>query len=151
MPTQGSWRPLVRSSISAPLSSMDRRGVRMEEVGLNATRATIGWPVEMPPSVAAGVGWIGTGDRHCRCRISSAFSSPLSAPRVAKPSPISTPFEALIDIIALGDLGVQLPVDRRAPAGRDAGRLNLDDGAGEEPACARFQVGLPGLNQAIRN
>ena len=29
---------------------MVRRGERIDEVGLTAKRATIGWPVEMPPS-----------------------------------------------------------------------------------------------------
>ena len=33
MPTQGSWRPLVISSISSPFRLMVRRGVRIELVG----------------------------------------------------------------------------------------------------------------------
>ena len=40
---------MVRMSVSAPLRSMVWRGDRIEEVGLTAKRATIGWPVEMPP------------------------------------------------------------------------------------------------------
>jgi hypothetical protein len=49
MPTHGSWRPLVTISVSAPCLSIVWRGVRIDEVGLTANRATIDWPVEMPP------------------------------------------------------------------------------------------------------
>ncbi len=49
MPTQGSWRPLVEISVSLPKRSMVRRGVRIDDVGFTAKRATIGWPEEMPP------------------------------------------------------------------------------------------------------
>src|ERR1700722_1631653 len=51
MPTQGSCRPLVTISLSAPERSMVLRGERIEDVGLTAKRATIGWPVDMPPNM----------------------------------------------------------------------------------------------------
>ena len=77
---------------------MSRRGLRIELVGLTANRQTMSWPVEMPPRIPPA--WF---DRNAtlpsRIRISSAFSSPLSA-AAAKPAPISTPLTALIDIIA---------------------------------------------------
>ena len=51
MPTQGSCRPLVTISVSSPARSIVLRGVRIEEVGFTAKRATIGWPVEIPPRI----------------------------------------------------------------------------------------------------
>ena len=107
MPTHGSWRPLVTISVSAPLLSMVRRGVRIDEVGLNATRATTGWPLEMPPRMPPA--WF---DRKLGpvlpMRISSAFSSPDRAAE-ANPSPISTPLAALIDISAAASSASSLP------------------------------------------
>ena len=38
-------------SISGPPRSTVWRGVRIEQVGLTANRATMGWPVEMPPRI----------------------------------------------------------------------------------------------------
>ena len=49
MPTQGSWRPWVTMSVSLPKRSTVLRGLRIEEVGLTAKRATTACPVEMPP------------------------------------------------------------------------------------------------------
>src|ERR1700742_2792566 len=49
MPTQGSCRPLVKISVSPPLRSTVRRGVRIDDVGFTAKRTTTGCPVEMPP------------------------------------------------------------------------------------------------------
>src|SRR3984957_18230378 len=76
MPTQGSWRPLVTISTSAPDLSIVLRGLRMEEVGLTAKRATTGWPVEMPPNMPPA--WLARniGVPCLPMRISSAFSSP---------------------------------------------------------------------------
>src|SRR4030095_10872780 len=49
MPTHGSWRPLTETSVFVPFLSTVSRGVRIEEVGFTAKRATTGCPVEMPP------------------------------------------------------------------------------------------------------
>ena len=98
MPTQGSWRPLVMMSVSAPGRSTVWRGDRIDEVGFTAKRTTTGWPVEMPPSTPPAL-----LERKrvplLPVRISSAFSSPDNS-AAPKPAPISTPFTALIDIIA---------------------------------------------------
>ncbi len=51
MPTQGSWRPLVEISVLFPLTSIVLRGLKIEEVGFTAKRATIGCPVEIPPNI----------------------------------------------------------------------------------------------------
>src|SRR4030081_2829032 len=50
MPTQGSWRPFVVMSVSAPLRSTVRRGDRIDDVGLTANRA----PTGRAGAVAAG-------------------------------------------------------------------------------------------------
>ena len=44
MPTQGSCRPFVITSTFFPSRSIDWRGVRIDDVGLIATRTTIFWP-----------------------------------------------------------------------------------------------------------
>ena len=44
MPTQGSCRPLVETSISSPARLIVRRGLRIDDVGLTAKRTTIGVP-----------------------------------------------------------------------------------------------------------
>jgi hypothetical protein len=98
MPTQGSWRPLVTISVSSPVTVMVRRGVRIEEVGLTAKRATISWPVEMPPRMPPA--WFEEKrGPSLPIAISSAFSVPVRV-AAAMPAPISTPLTALIDISA---------------------------------------------------
>jgi hypothetical protein len=98
MPTQGSWRPFVNISVSAPWRSTVRRGCRIDEVGFTAKRTTTGCPVEMPPKMPPE--WL---DKKrvpsLPVRISSAFSSPVNS-AAPKPAPISTPFTALMVIIA---------------------------------------------------
>ena len=69
----GSCRPFVTTSTSRPKRSKDWRGVRIEEVGLTAKRATKSWPEEIPPKTPPA--WLAknwglpSGPR----RISSAF------------------------------------------------------------------------------
>ena len=92
-----------------------RRGLRIEDVGFTAKRATTGWPVEMPPRMPPA--WLdrNSGRPSLPMRISSAFSSPVSA--AAR--------EAVADLDALdrvdahqrgGEVGIELAVDRRARA-----------------------------------
>ena len=142
MPTQGSWRPLVEISVSAPFWSIVGTGVRIDEVGLKPTRTTTGWPVEMPPTMPPA--WL---DRKCGrpsgpARIASAFSSPLQ-PRGA---------EAVADLDALhrvdrhaggGQLRVELGIERRPPAGGHAGRHAFDDRAERAAVLAR------GIDQSL--
>ena len=125
MPTQGSWRPLVETSTSSPARLIVRRGVRIDEVGLTAKRATTGWPVEMPPRMPPALLERNTGRPSLPMRISSAFSSPVSA----------RGGEAVADLDALdgvdrhqrrGDVLVELAVDRRAEPGRHALGDDLD-------------------------
>ena len=98
IPTQGSWRPLVISSISSPCRLMVRRGVVIELVGLTENRTTIGCPVLIPPRMPPA--WFDSySGPSAPMTISSAFASPVRV-AAAMPSPISTPFTALIDIIA---------------------------------------------------
>jgi hypothetical protein len=47
----GSWRPLVASWVASPSRVIVSCAVRIELVGLNATRTTTGCPVEMPPAI----------------------------------------------------------------------------------------------------
>src|SRR3546814_9976437 len=99
MPTQGSWRPLVEMSVSSPATDTVRRVLRIELVGFTAKRTTTSWPVEMPPSTPPAL-LERKRTLPSSMRISSAFSSPESA-AAAKPAPISTPFTALMPIIAV--------------------------------------------------
>src|SRR5439155_1056904 len=94
MPTQGSWRPVVCTVVGSPLRSMERRGRRMLEVGLSAMLTRMSWPVEMPPSVPPAL-----FERKPRGVSSSPCSEPFCS-IAAKPAPISTPFTALMPIIA---------------------------------------------------
>ena len=94
-----SGRPFVTISVSLPSTSMVRRGCRIDDVGFTAKRTTTGWPVEMPPRMPPAWFERKRGRPSFPARISSAFSSPERA-AAAKPSPISTPFTALMLIIA---------------------------------------------------
>ena len=74
-------------------------------------------------------GWTrNSGAPSLPMRISSALSSPDRA-AAAKPAPISTPFTALIDMNARGEVRIELAVDRRTPSGRHAFGDDLDDRA----------------------
>ncbi len=94
MPTHGSWRPRVSTTVAAPARSIERRGVRIELVGLIAIETVMSWPVEMPPSTPPAL---------LLAKPSGVSSSPWLVPRcatAAKPAPISTPLTALMPIIA---------------------------------------------------
>ena len=137
MPTQGSWRPVVTTSTALPSTSTLRAGRRRLEVGLNAIDTMTSWPVEMPPSMPPA--WL---DRKPSGVISSRCSLPLLRD-AAKPAPISTPLTALIPIIARGDVGVELAVDRLAPARRHAVGDHVDARADRVAGLAqRVHVGL---------
>ena len=107
MPTQGSCRPLVAISAFSPRIVTVRRGTGIELVGLTANRTTMSWPVEIPPRTPPA--WF---DRNAgspaSIRISSAFSSPVSA-AAPNPAPISTPLTALMLIIAAARSASSLP------------------------------------------
>ena len=94
MPTQGSWRPKVSTITGLPSLSIERRGVRIEEVGLIAIETVMSCPVEIPPSTPPA--WLPTKP----CGVSSSPCSEPFCATEAKPAPISTPFTALIPIIA---------------------------------------------------
>jgi hypothetical protein len=107
MPTQGSWRPLVTMSVSSPARSPcaageDRRG-RLDGEAHHDRLAG-----RDAAEDAAGV--VGQERRRAvvAMRISSAFSSPVSA-AAAKPAPISTPLTALMLIIAAARSASSLP------------------------------------------
>ena len=51
IPTQGSWRPLVTTSVGSPALVIDLRALKIDEVGLTANLATISCPVDMPPRI----------------------------------------------------------------------------------------------------
>src|SRR5665811_2071962 len=74
MPTHGSWRPFVDTSVSLPVVSMVSRVLRIEEVGFTAKRATTGCPVEMPPRIPPALLDMNSGVPFGCMRISSAFS-----------------------------------------------------------------------------
>ncbi len=110
---------------------------------MKATRATTGWPVEMPPRIAAGV--VGEEARPAILAPSHLVGVLLARQRRGG--------EAGADLDALGgvdrhqragQLGVELAVDRRAPARRHALGLDLDDGAGGGAGLADLvEVSLP--------
>jgi len=91
--TGSRWRSQLRF---APSTSTVRIGRRIELVGLTAKRATMSWPVEIPPRTPPALFDRNT-TRPSSIRISSEFSSPLSV-AAEKPAPISTPLTALIVI-----------------------------------------------------
>ena len=125
MPTQGSCRPLVTISVSSPARVTVRRGDRIEDVGLTAKRATIGWPVEMPPRIPPA--WLerNRGRPSLPARISSAFSSPRQRRRGEAVADLD-PLDGVDAHQRARELGVELAVDRRAPAGRNALGDDLD-------------------------
>ena len=119
MPTQGSWRPLVTTSISLPYRSTERRAFRIEEVGFTAKRATTGCPVEMPPRMPPA--WFDEEQGRPslpRAHLVGVFLAGQSPQ--PNPSPISTPFTALMPISADAMLGVELGINRRAEPRRNA-------------------------------
>jgi hypothetical protein len=94
MPTQGSWRPLVTTSVERPSMSIDSRGDRMELVGLIAMLTSRSCPVLMPPSTPPAL---------LPLKPCGESESPCVVPRcvtLAKPAPISTPLTALMPIMA---------------------------------------------------
>jgi hypothetical protein len=94
MPTQGSWRPLVTTSRRLPWTSMVSRGLMMELVGLMAMDTSRSCPVLMPPSTPPAL---------LLAKPCGVSESPCVVPRcvtLPKPAPISTPFTALMPIIA---------------------------------------------------
>src|SRR5262249_46150649 len=128
MPTQGSWRPLVLISVSAPYRSTVRRGVRIDEVGLTAKRQTIGCPVEMPPKNAARM----VGKKHWLAVVAHAhFVGILLAAqrRRCKARADLDSFDSIDAHESRGEIAVELAVDRRAETNGHAFRDDLDDGA----------------------
>ena len=107
MPTQGSWRPLVRISVASPSRVIVSTGVRIELVGLKPTRSTTGCPVEMPPAMPPALFARNSG-ALLPGRIGSAFCSPEKR-AAAKPAPISTALTALMLIIAPARSASSLP------------------------------------------
>ena len=123
MPTHGSWRPKVSTVAAWPARSMERRGVRIELVGLMAMPTVRSCPVEMPPSTPPAL---------LPTKPSGVSSSPCVLPRCAmqaKPAPISTPLTALRPIMAEGDGGIELVVERVAQPDRYAAADHVDAGA----------------------
>ena len=100
MPTHGSWRPLVAISTSWPWVSMVFWGMETELVGLTTKRATMSWPVDMPPRTPPALLDRNVALPSGPMRISSEFSGPERS-AAAKPAPISTPLTAGILIRAL--------------------------------------------------
>ena len=120
MPTQGSWRPLVRISISSPaaLTRPARRQDRRGRLDREARRRSAGRSRCRP------------GCRRHGCERKAAARRCPCASRRRSPRRVSAAArEAGADLDALdrvdahqrrGEIGVELAVDRRAPAGRHA-------------------------------
>ena len=141
-PTQGSWRPFVAISVSAPERSMVRRGVRIEEVGLTAKRATTGWPVEIPPSIPPA--WFDkkSGAPSLPRRISSALASPESAGGGKTVADLDA-LDRVDRHKSARQFRVELAIDWRAPARRHILGHDLDDGADGGPCLADgIEIGL---------
>src|SRR3546814_15158652 len=90
MPTQGSGRPVVTISPALPSTSTPSTGNRTLEVGLNATKHTTCWPLDIPPRMPPA--WL---ERTPSGAIASRCSLPLAATETT-PHPIPTPLTALI-------------------------------------------------------
>ena len=149
MPTQGSWRPLVRDlGLRARRDPPSRRGVRIELVGFTANRATIGWPVEMPPRMPPA--WLRrerAPSPSCHAHLVGVL---LAGQRGGG--------EAVADLHALhrvdphqrrGEVGVELAVDRRAQARRHALGHHLDHRAGGRAGLAHRRQDRPPRSAAI--
>ena len=109
MPTQGSWRPLVTISV-ASLWRVDRRARRQDRGGrLDGEARDDRLPGRDAAEDAAGV--VRQEHRRARrCRAASRRRSPRrESSAAAKPSPISTPLTALIDISAAARSASSLP------------------------------------------
>ena len=134
MPTQGSWRPLVMMSVSAPLRSTVRRGDRIDEVGLTAKRATTGWPVEMPPRMPPA--WL---DRKLRAVIAHPHLVGVFLAGQFGGAKAGADLDALDRVDAhqrRGEIGIELGVDRRAEPRRHAFGDDLDHRADRRAALA---------------
>src|SRR5882724_2317050 len=107
IPTQGSCRPLVTTSMFSPCLVTPLRGVGIELVGFTANRTTMSWPVEMPPRMPPALLERNVTWPSCM-RISSALASP-ERRAASKPAPISTPFTALMLIMAAARSASSLP------------------------------------------
>ncbi len=137
MPTQGSWRPKVSTRVGWPARSIDARGTRIELVGLMAIDTTRSCPVEMPPSTPPA--WL-------LRKPSGDSSSPCSLPFCVTHAEAGADLHALDGVQAhhrVGDVGVELVVQRLAQAHRHAAR---GDGqaraAGVAGLAQRVHVGL---------
>ena len=128
MPTQGSWRPLVDDLDLVAERSIERRGVRIELVGLTAKRTTMSWPVEMPPRMPPAL-----LDRKQRLAVvadADLVGVVLAGQRRGREA--GADLDALDRIDAhhrLGEIGIELVVDRLAEPGGHARGDHLDHGA----------------------
>ena len=51
IPTHGSWRPFVTTSVAWPVLVIDLRALKIDDVGFTANLATISCPVDIPPKI----------------------------------------------------------------------------------------------------
>ena len=149
MPTQGSWRPLVEISVSRPCRSTVLRGVRIDEVGLTAKRATTGWPVEIPPRMPPALFERNSG------LPSLPYASRRHSPRQLIPLHRSRANLDTLDGIDAhqrrGEVGVELAIERRAKTGRHALSDNLDHRADRRAALAHaVEISRPRTRLARR-
>ena len=119
--------------------AVDRRGAASGSSWSASPRSArrSGWPVRDAAQDAAGM----VGEERDRAVRAHAHLVGIllaaSSAAAAKPSPISTPFTALMHISARGDVGIELAVDRRAEAGGHAVRHHLDHRAERGAGLAR--------------
>jgi hypothetical protein len=110
-------------------------GVRIELVGFNAMRTTMGWPVEMPPAMPPA--WL---ERNSGPSSAGPHAvGILLAAQAGRGEAVADlhAFTALMLIIGIGQLRVELVIERRAPAGRHAVGHAFDDGAQRRTGLAR--------------
>ncbi len=91
----GSCRPCVWIFASRPSRSTVFCTTEIDEVGFTATRKTISWPVEMPPSIPP-VRLVANP-----CRVSSSLCSEPDISAALNPAPNSIPLVAPMERIAL--------------------------------------------------
>ena len=154
-PRPPAWRGCRRRDRGGPWCELDllaergRRCARSRGSSWSASppsRQTMSWPVEMPPRMPPA--WLvrNAGSPSCM-RISSAFSSPL----IAAVGEAVADLDALHGVDAhqrLGEVGVELVVDRLAEADRHARGHDLDHRAARAAALAHVvEIAFPALRR----
>ena len=144
-----------RPCVGLPSRSIERRGLRIELVGLIAIETVMSWPVEMPPSTPPAL---------LPRKPSGVSSSPWVVPRCATEREAGADLDALDRVDAhhrVGDVGVELVVERLAEADRHAAARRRRcarrscrrpcAARPRRPRCAAMSLGVGGEERVVRH